>query len=499
MSLKNNLIANYFGAVWSSVVGIIFLPIYLRFIGIEGYGLVGIFTMLSASLSILDIGFSALTTREAASYSRANPVRKIEILTLLKTIELIFLITGISIAIIIFFMGPLIVKYWLNVSSTFAVEAELGIRWMGIVIAIQFVVSYYNGCLNGLQKQVSLNLINVVGSTFRSGGAALALWLISPGVDIFFAWQAISFLCTLIFLRNLVKNSLLITHSKVSISFRAVIRARHFLGGIGMINLLGLLLTQLDKLILSKTLTLVNFGYYSLAWMLGTLVFRASGPVFNAYYPKMAELFELKNINLMLSSYLQGAKIMSIATVPFSLWIAFFSQDILFLWTKDFQLSNVSYGALSIISIGTMLNSFMQLPYGMQLAHGMTRLTLIQNILSILLILPLTWYLATHYGLTAIAIPWLLVNLGYLVFSVPAMYRILDLPGMLDWYVRVIIKPIIFSGLAIYFTKLLFIEIIGNNYKYYLLFITLSNAILAAIISVNFIKLNNIKLWKSTQ
>ena len=45
-SLKANIIANFVGNGWSALISIIFIPQYLKYIGAEGYGLIGIFASL---------------------------------------------------------------------------------------------------------------------------------------------------------------------------------------------------------------------------------------------------------------------------------------------------------------------------------------------------------------------------------------------------------------------------------------------------------------------
>ena len=63
---KRNVIANYLGQGYIAAVGILIVPFYLEQLGTEGYGLVGIFTMLQAWLQLLDIGISTTLAREAA-------------------------------------------------------------------------------------------------------------------------------------------------------------------------------------------------------------------------------------------------------------------------------------------------------------------------------------------------------------------------------------------------------------------------------------------------
>ena len=46
-----------------------FVPIYLRYIGPEAYGLIGVFASLQVVLSLLDSGLSTTLNKEIASLS----------------------------------------------------------------------------------------------------------------------------------------------------------------------------------------------------------------------------------------------------------------------------------------------------------------------------------------------------------------------------------------------------------------------------------------------
>ena len=69
--LKLNLGANFVGKGWSALMGIVFIPLLIEFMGVESYGLVGIFTTLQAVLVLMDMGLTTTLNREIARYSTA--------------------------------------------------------------------------------------------------------------------------------------------------------------------------------------------------------------------------------------------------------------------------------------------------------------------------------------------------------------------------------------------------------------------------------------------
>ena len=72
MSLKRNIIANYFGQGWAAVMGLAFVPLYIEYLGMEAYGLIGLFSVLQAWLAMLDMGMTPTLNREMARFTAGS-------------------------------------------------------------------------------------------------------------------------------------------------------------------------------------------------------------------------------------------------------------------------------------------------------------------------------------------------------------------------------------------------------------------------------------------
>ena len=67
------MIANYLGQGWAALMGIAFVPLYVKVLGVESYGLVGVFAVLQASLMLLDLGLTPTLSREMARLRTGRP------------------------------------------------------------------------------------------------------------------------------------------------------------------------------------------------------------------------------------------------------------------------------------------------------------------------------------------------------------------------------------------------------------------------------------------
>src|SRR5690606_13134142 len=112
----------------------------------------------------------------------------------------------------------------------------------------------------GLNKQVLFNGLNATLATVRHLGALLVLMFVSNTVTAFFLWQVCVSLLGLVVLALSVHSSLPSVSEPVRFSKASLQGTWRFAAGMLGISLLSLLLTQVDKVLLSRLLRLEDFG-----------------------------------------------------------------------------------------------------------------------------------------------------------------------------------------------------------------------------------------------
>ncbi|HET9405082.1 MAG TPA: oligosaccharide flippase family protein, partial [Burkholderiales bacterium] len=432
-SVRHNIIANFAARAWSALMTLAFLPLYIRFLGIEAYGLVGVYVSLVALFAILDMGLSTTLTRELARLSSA-PDGGREARDLTRTFELIYWGVGILIGGGVAALAPVIARHWLNVEGLPIETVEQSAMIMGLAMAMQWPISLYSGGLMGLQRQVLMNIVRAGASTLQGAGAVLVLWLISPTILAFFSWQiAVSALQAAVIAACLWKS---LPAADGSASFRGKLLAGNwrFAGGMTAIAVLVAVLTQSDKFILSKMLSLEMFGYYSLAAAIASALSYISNPIFSALFPRLSQVVGRGNEAEVALIYHKGCQLMTATVVPVGTIVVLFSEELLTLWMRDATTVGNIHLLVSLLVTGTVLNSLMILPYALQLAYGWTRLVLVVNAVSVVLFVPLLILLADAYGGRGAALAWIALNAAYLVVVIPLMHRRLIRHSMGQWY-----------------------------------------------------------------
>lgn len=66
------LISNYGNRLWSMISVFIFIPLYIRFLGSENYGLIGFYALLLGIISFADSGMSSAIIKEFSQEHTSN-------------------------------------------------------------------------------------------------------------------------------------------------------------------------------------------------------------------------------------------------------------------------------------------------------------------------------------------------------------------------------------------------------------------------------------------
>ncbi len=439
--IKKNILANYLGQVWRVAVLLFCVPLYIKYLGIESYGLITIFVMLQAYMGLLDLGMKPALGREMARFT-AGAHNKQAIWDLLRSIEMVIIGMSILLALGMWAASGWLATNWVKAGNIKLITIEHAFAIMGIVIAFRFIESLYSSSLAGLQRQVLQNVISIVMVTLQGIGAVAVLACISPTIEMFFAWQLIISLATVLLLRVVVYRVLPLPQQAARFSWTALLGIWRFAAGMASITLVGLMLTQLDKLMLSFLLPLEMFGYYALAALVASGLDMFTGPVASAIYPHFIELLTQRKDVALRRIYHQSAQLISVLTGPVAAVLMLFPERVLLIWTGEITLSHQVAPIMSLLVLGTLFHCMLWIPYQLQLAHGWTNLTIKCSAVAIILLIPCLLYVTPIYGPIGVAWVWVALNAGFLLVNIPLMHQRILTEEKWTWYWSDVIAPI---------------------------------------------------------
>ena len=453
-ALRLNLAANLTGSAWAMLVQLVCIPVYIRFMGIEAYGLVGFYLMLQAMLQMLDLGLSPTMNREMARYS-VQPDKADEARDLVRTLEIGYWTIGILIGVAFVVASPWVSVHWIKAGTIPVRSVRHAVTLMGILAFFQWPMSFYQGGLTGLRKQVLFNLLRIIAATVTNGGAVLALWLVSPTIYVFFLWLVASnavmvFVWTVCFWKTLPAGT-----RSPQLQPKLLRNIGYFAAGIGGIATFSLILGQADKLVLSRMLNLKVFGYYTIAGVFGTGLVLIVTSVFNTIFPQFSALVAQRNEDAIVRLYHKGTQLMLLLIVPLTAVLALFSVEVLQLWTRNPEVARNAGPIATILVFAAAVNGLMFLPFTLQLAHGWTSLGLKMTIFLTLIVVPAVWFMAKHYGPVGAAYVFLGLQLINMAIGVPLTHRRLLQHEMTKWFLQDIGPPSAASILVVGLARLL--------------------------------------------
>jgi O-antigen/teichoic acid export membrane protein len=411
------IIANLSGRLSGALVSTIFIPLYLRLIGPEGYGIVGLNVVLINIFLFLDGGVLLTLNREMARLSSTTS-NVPQMRRILSAATAIMMILACLAATILWFAAPWIASRWLNVHTLSPQSVVLSIRLIGFVVAEQLIISLCQGALFGLHRQVAVNVVLIMATTLRAVGVLAVLRYISATPSAFFFWYALISLLQIVALRLLVARDIPFTRSVVWPRIESIKELLRHSAGVGGVALLSLLLSQIDKILVSRVLPLQDFGYYMVGVSVAQVPLMIAIPIAAAVFPRLAQLAsnDKKGAQRLFHA---SARIIAALVVPIGFTLIFFGHELIFAWTGRIVVTQHVAPIAGILAMANSINGILQISYYHEMAHARTRLIICFNIFAVIFLVPGIMILAHRYGGPGAASCWLALNLSYLFVAVP--------------------------------------------------------------------------------
>lgn len=447
MSMKRNIVANYLAQFYVTAVNILAVPLYWRHMGAEAYGLISFFSLMQIWSQLLDMGLSPTLARVMARY-RGGALGAVELRKILRAMELVFFSTSAFGAILCIALSSLLARRWLRVEELPLEQVASVVRIMGCILGMRLISSMYRSAIGGLEEQVWLSGFNIAFATLRSVLVLPLIAWVDSSVWMFFGFQFLVALLEVLVLGNKVHQLIPDTGTGLGFSLRPLQPLLKFSGSITFAALVWLLVTQTDKLVLSKVLTLSAFGTFSLGVLVAGAVNLASTPISQAVLPGLTRLAAANDTAGTITLYRRTTQWVSAVAAPAALTLALFAESVLYAWTGDRNIATQAARVLILYALGNGMLSVAAFQYYLQYANGNLRLHMIGNVSFVVILVPLLIWAATVYGVVGAGVVWVSQCAVYLLIWTWVVHRRFA-PGVhSDWLLRDVI-PVWLSVAAV--------------------------------------------------
>lgn len=407
MLLRKNILANYVGSGFVVLAPMLALPYYLHALGSSVWGLVGFIAALQAVLAMIDAGMSQTLVREFALRLDGRSGSNTASAALLFGFERIYWVFSLTAGCIVALLASFIAKNWLNLGDLPIALGQQAVYGAAALFVVQFPGSVYRSLLVGAQAHVKLNGVLLSGAFIRHIGAigVVTIW---PTLMAYLIWHiAIAFLETLV-RAKLAWDILSTKRSLIGWQINELRPTWIVIASMSGAAFFGALTVQMDKIILSRMVSIEQFGYYVIASTVATGLLQLIYPLLQASLPRAIHLrnqpVDLYKLNIKLFKaiiFIAGLVIIG---------YVFIGKFVLITWLKNAQVAEVVYHLLAVLLIGTLFNAFYNIGYINWIAKEKVRIIFQVYLLSFVMTAILLPIFVVQFGTIGAAFGWITLN-----------------------------------------------------------------------------------------
>jgi O-antigen/teichoic acid export membrane protein len=402
-SLAGNILWNLFGNCFPVIVAVVCLPMLKRGLGTERLGIMSLAWVLIGYFSLFDLGLSRALTKLVAE--RIAQQRQSEVASLVWTSLSLMTTVGILGALLTFVLAPYLVERLLRVPASLSHEALGSFYWLGAAVPVVVLTAGLRGVLEAVQHFRLATAIRVPMGIFSYVGPAALL----P-----FTHSLIPIIAVLAIGRVLacVAHFWACFHVlpglRGDFGFHAPSVKPLFLfgGWMTVSNVLGPLMVTFDRFLIGSIISIAAVAYYSIPYEVVTKLWLISSALIGVLFPAFSATNAVDRARLVFL-FKCGVKYIFIILLPLALALVIFAPEGLALWLgNDFARNSTSIARL--LAVAVLVNSLAQVPFTHLQSIGRPDLTAKFHLLELPFYVVTLFFLARHWGITGVAIAWLL-------------------------------------------------------------------------------------------
>ena len=412
MSLNKNIIANYAGVIVTTVLTFAVVPFYLKWLGSDAYGLVGISTLIQGWIMLLNAGLAPVTGRQAAQAQQGS-ADWAQTVRFFRTVDWLLAGMALFITLLAISLRYWMAQHWLVQSSLSPETIANSLVLLVAMTLIRLASSVNRGIIANLEKQVWLNTNLVIYNVLRFG-VSLPLIYFFPDIEVLFVWWLAVAGLEYVSIQRKIIACVPVPVPFFAFDTAELLRHGRMAATLAFTSSIWVVITNLDKLLLSGMLTLTKYGYFSVATLLAGGVLTLVQPVAQAFQPRLTKAYAGGGINAVCAELRNCTHWMVLLVFPVGAVIFAMPQTILLLWTHDAALANNAAEILRGYVLGSTLVAAGSLLYVFQVAIGNVRWHFMGNIVFALILFPSLPWVVGRYG--AEGAGWLWAGFNFVLF-----------------------------------------------------------------------------------
>lgn len=441
--IARNSVLNLAGHLIPLLAGIVAIPILVRGLGLEQFGILSLAWVVLGYATIFDLGLGRATTKHVAEALGRGGAE--EIPSLVGTALAVQLAFGAAATIVLAALTPFLVGNAFAISIDLADEARATMYLIALAIPIVLVSGSFSGVLEARQRFDLVNSVRIPTST---------LTFLLPAAGVASGFQILEIVALILLMRVAALVALVAlvvrTFSGLSVltfSRRLVRRLISYGGWITVTSVVAPAFVYLDRFLIASLVSVSAVSYYAAPYETVTRLWILPASLVISLFPAFSILEGARNREAITSIFLRSTKYLLLSLGPLAILLILFAHDLLRLWLGE-DFATQSGAVLQILAFGVLINSVAQIPYALLQGVGRPDLTGKFHLVEFPIYVSTVWILILEWGIKGAAVAWLVrVALdAFLLFT--AALRIHHLPVTVFARHRIVGACLALAGLA---------------------------------------------------
>lgn len=421
--IGRNSFYNILRRVFLLPLNLILIPIILRYIGVERYGIWVFIQTIMTFATLMDFGISSGITKFTAEYEAGK--NHLKILQVFNTLFIVYLFICIWFFIAIFVCQDWIINTFIRTEQIVKADISFILLSSAAIFGMNIAFNVYPSFLDGLQRMDLTNKARILWGICNFLFSAVFL-SIGWGIKGLVIANGLSSLITLfVYILFSAKVAPYLRLNPLLFDFATLVRVFRFSSYGALGGILAMLHFQFDKLIISYFLGLKYLAFYDMAQRIVFLLWGISGSFTVSIMPAASSTYASLGISKMREIFQTTFKYLALVATPVFLFISVMSERIIFLWLgSGYETSAL---LLRFLAIAYLINVLTGPGAAILTGMGLPKIPFLGGLITATTSVILSIVLIIKIGLLAVIIsPLAAYTLGA-VYGFVMLQRILDI------------------------------------------------------------------------
>jgi O-antigen/teichoic acid export membrane protein len=411
--LARNTVVNLIGQVVPLFIALFTIPLIVKGLGTDRFGVLMLAWMVVGYFSLFDMGIGRATTKFVADYIARGESGALP--QLVWTSLVMLLCFGLAGGLLLAALNPFLVSNVLKIPSLLRDET---VRSFYVLAAAIPLVLGTAGTRGVLEAQQRFSLVNAIKIPVSIASYAAPL-LVLPFSNSLYHITAVLLLSRLVEFMAYLHYCFQFIPGMNRPQWPKLVYLKKLLGFGGWLtvsNIVGPLMTYMDRFIIGGMLSMSAVAYYATPYDFVARLAVIPGSLLSVMFPALSASF-LVDPNRFVMLYDKTVKYILLALTPVVLILTVLAKSFLSVWLGQ-EFAGQSTLVLQILSIGFLANSLAQVPYSAVQAMGRPDITAKIHLIELPLYLGMIWFLVLKMGIAGAALAWLI----RIVFDTVVLY-----------------------------------------------------------------------------